>query len=91
MPTHRHLSKTHQATLVEIFRNPNLPPPRIEWADALHLIEAVGTVNDKGHGVYQFVVNDVHHEFKRPHHDHFTNPAEIDELREFLTRARMTP
>jgi hypothetical protein len=91
MATHRHLSKTHQDTLVTIFHHPGASPTRLEWADVLHLVEAVGTVNDKDHGVYQFVVNDEHHEFKRPKHDALTNADEVDELRKFLTRARMTP
>jgi hypothetical protein len=90
MTTHRHLSAEHQETLEKIFRHHDAPA-RLEWADLLHLIEAVGTPNDKGHGVYQFVVNGEHHEFKRPKHDALTNAEEFDELRKFLTRARMTP
>jgi hypothetical protein len=91
MTTHRHLGKTHQDTLVTIFHHHDASPTRLEWADVLHLVEAVGTVNDKGHGVYQFVINGEHHEFKRPKHDALTNADEQDELRKFLTRARMTP
>jgi len=90
MPTHRLLSTEHQQTLIAIFRHHDAPP-RIEWADLLHLIEGIGSVHDKGHGVYQFIVNGEHHEFKRPHHDALTNADESAELREFLKRAKMTP
>jgi len=90
MPTHRHLSTEHQQTLVTIFRHHDAPA-RIEWTDLFHLIEAVGTVNDKGHGVYQFIVNGEHHEFTRPKHDALTNNEEIATLKSFLERARMTP
>jgi hypothetical protein len=89
MPTHRHLSPEHQQTLVAVFSKD--APGRLEWTAVLHLIEAVGTVNDKGHGVYQFIVNGEHHEFTRPHHDALTNADEVTALRKFLTRARMTP
>jgi hypothetical protein len=90
MPTHRHLSTEHQETLDTIFRRHG-GPPKVEWADLLHLIEGIGSVRDKGHGVYQFEVNGVHHEFTRPAHDAITNADEIAALRTFLGRARMTP
>lgn len=90
MPTHRHLSNEHQQTLDTIFQRHH-QPPRIEWADLLHLIEAVGSVHDKGNGVYQFIVGGEHHEFARPRHDALTNADEIAALRSFLERARMTP
>ena len=90
MPTHRHLTPEHQQTLLTIFRHHD-GNARLEWADLLHLIESVGSVNDKGHGVYQFVVNGEHHEFQRPKHDALTNADEFSTLRTFLERARMTP
>jgi hypothetical protein len=90
MPTHRHLSPEHQQTLVAIFGH-HKNPPHVEWADLLHLIEDVGTVNDKGDGRYQFVVNGEHHEVQRPVHDKLTNADELGALRRFLERARMTP
>jgi hypothetical protein len=90
MPSHRHLSAEHQQTLVTIFRHHG-EQPRVEWADLLHLIEDVGKVNDKGHGVYQFVVNGQHHELARPTHDALTNADDLAKLRTFLERARMTP
>lgn len=90
MPTHRHLSAEHQETLETIFRRHG-GPPRIEWADLLHLIEGVGAVRDKGDGVYQFEVNGEHHEFVRPAHDVLTNVDELDALRHLLERAHMTP
>ena len=89
MPTHRHLSAEHQKTLIAIFSHGGAA--RVEWVDVLHLIEDVGTVNDKGHGVYQFVVNGQRHEFQRPVHDVITNADELATLRGFLERARMTP
>jgi hypothetical protein len=89
MPTHRHLATEHQQALEKIFSD--AAPGRLEWADVFHLIEAVGKVNDKGHGVYQFIVNGEHHEFTRPKHDAITDAEEIDQLRKFLTRGRMTP
>jgi hypothetical protein len=90
MPTHRRLSAEHQQTLVAIFRHHDAPA-RIEWADLLHLMEAVGSVHDKGHGVYQFIVNGEHHEMVRPTHDALTNADEMTAFRKFLERARMTP
>jgi hypothetical protein len=90
MPSHRHLGPEHQKTLNAVFQHHHLPA-RIEWADLLHLIEDVGKVNDKGHGVYQFVVNGEHHEVERPAHDALTNADELSALQTFLERARMTP
>ena len=90
MPAHRHLSPEHQQTLVAIFRHHDASP-HVEWADLLHLIEDVGAVHDKGHGVYQFIVNGEHHEFQCPTHDALTNAEELATLRKFLERARMTP
>jgi hypothetical protein len=90
MPAHRHLSPEHQQTLVAIFHHHGAPA-RVEWTDILHLIEDVGSVNDKGNGRYQFVVNGEHHEFERPTHDVLTNADELATLRKFLERARMTP
>ena len=90
MPAHRHLSPEHQQTLIAIFRHHDTSP-HVEWVDLLHLIEDVGAVHDKGHGVYQFIVNGEHHEFQRPTHDALTNAEELAALRKFLERARMTP
>ena len=90
MPTHRHLAAEHQQSLDAIFRHHDAPA-RLEWTDVLHLIESVGSVHDKGHGVYQFIVNGEHHEFVRPRHDVLTNADEVASLRAFLVRARMTP
>jgi hypothetical protein len=90
MPAHRHVSPAHQQTLVAIFHHHGAPG-HLEWADILHLIEDVGTVNDKGDGRYQFVVNGEHQEFERPRHDALTNADELAALRSFLERARMTP
>jgi hypothetical protein len=90
MPTHRHLSNEHQQTLDAIFRHHG-GPPKVEWTDLMHLMEAVGSVRDKGHGVYQLVVNGEHHELARPKHDAITNADELTGLRGFLERARMTP
>jgi hypothetical protein len=89
MPTHRHLTTEHQQTLVRIFEHHGTQ--FIEWADLLHLIEAVGNVAEEGHGQYRFIVNDEHHVFARPRHDKITNADEVADLRAFLERARMTP
>ena len=89
MPTHRHLTPEHQQTLEHIFWHHRTP--EIEWADLLHLIEAIGSVVEEGHGKYKFVVNGEHHVFARPRHDKITNAEETAELRAFLERARMTP
>jgi hypothetical protein len=89
MPTHRHLTPEHQQTLEHIFGHH--APGHIEWPDLLHLIEAVGSVAEEGHGRYKFIVNGAHYEFARPSHDRITNAEEIAELKAFLERARMTP
>jgi len=90
MPAHRHLHAENQVTLETIFDH-HRHAPRVEWTDLVHLIEEVGTVRDKGDGVYQFVVNGEHHEYARPRHDAITNADELAALRHFLERARMTP
>ncbi len=89
MTTHRHLSTEDQHTLEAIFRPHD--SATLEWTEIVRLIEEVGAVHDKGHGLYQFLVNGEHHEFQRPRHDVLTNADERAALRGFLERARMTP
>lgn len=88
MTSHRHLSAVNQQTLHVIFQHGK---PALEWADLLHLVEEVGHISPKGDGRYQLVVNDVHHEFTRPHHDRITDPDDLAAIRTLFERGRITP
>ena len=88
MPSHRHLSATHQRTLQQIFQHDQ---PPIEWADLLHLVEEVGDVVPKEDGTYRLVVNGEGHVFKRPHHDKVTDPDELAAIRALFERGRVMP
>jgi len=89
MPSHRHLSKTHQVTLQQIFQHDG--PPPIEWVDLIHLVEEVGHVTPKGDDEYHLVVNGEGHVLKRPHHDKVTDPDELRAVKALFERARITP
>jgi hypothetical protein len=77
-----HLSNHHRTTLGKIFQHP--VSHNLEWHDALSLMEAVATVEEKHDGKYEITLGEDTQSFDRPKHKDL-DAQEVLDLRRMLS------
>jgi hypothetical protein len=83
-----HLTGSHRRTLEALFHHP--VPHNLSWMDALHLLEHLGSAEEKADGKYSLTMKGQHVIFHKPHAKHL-DAREITELRHYLQSAGVSP
>lgn len=86
----RKLSNKHRKVLVAIFSRPT--QANIAWTEIESLLTALGAiVINKGGSVVTIKLNKQVATFHRPHPQKEAKKWAVNKIREFLTKARITP
>ena len=84
------MRKKHRATLAAIYAEP--VRANVNWSDIERLLEACGAEVSEGAGSrVRIALNGVRAVFHRPHPRKETNKGSLRSMREFLTKAGVTP
>ncbi len=82
-----HLNNHHRDTLAKIFQHP--VSHNLEWNDAISLLSAVATVQEKHDGKFDITLGSETHSFDRPKHKDLA-VQEVLDLRRMLSEAGFT-
>jgi hypothetical protein len=88
MATPHRILHRDRRTLDAIFRHPI--PGNLAPADALHLIERLGSVHQEPNGRWLFAIGEQRHVFHQPH-DKALSAEDVRQLRKFLEGVGVTP
>lgn len=84
------MNNRHRKTLELIFSSP--APGSLEWRRVEGLLLALGAEMMEGSGSrVSFILNDEKADFHRPHPGKETKRYQVRNIRDFLTRAGVTP
>jgi hypothetical protein len=84
---HPKISGSHRRTLDAIMRHP--VAHNLEWKDVVSLFEKLGTVEQKANSEFVFQVGSERLILRKPHSKDL-EPAEVADLRKFLSRADLS-
>lgn len=84
VPEGSHLNNHHTDTLTALFQHPT--SHNVRWNDAISLLQAVGTVEEKHNGRFQITVGDESATFDRPK-GHDLGEQQVQDIRKMLKHA----
>jgi hypothetical protein len=88
MATRHRILHRDRRTLEAIFRHP--VPRNLAPADAVHLVERLGSVRQEPNGRWLFAIGEQRHVFHQPH-DKALSAEDVQQLRKFLESVGVTP
>jgi hypothetical protein len=88
MATRHRVLNRDRRTLEALFRHP--VARNLAWADALHLVERIGSVRQEHNARLLLAIGEHRHVFHEPHGKEL-NAEEVQQLRKFLEGAGVTP